>query len=1182
VAAGQLLLVVQPDNEPTAEREAPRLALPHSEDPLDELYDEENRPQNGALISDDRLQRDRARSATLAALRRILLGYDTAPDRDDTLHEIFERTLPPELSSEVLTELADFRRAVVMFADTEILFSRLPGEPDEGTPSRSNDAWLTLYLRRIEAAGAGIDESFRDQLCRALEHFGITGLSPSEALDRALLRLYATRTRRELRHRIAESILRLLGRLANAGVNLGEDEPLARALGICLELRGEVPDSLSDAAAEARYTIFELPQIERRTAAATAIVEEALQTIASGNASGVDLETLVRIADSAPALFDRIAAWATDASATRVQVALQALVLRQFAATVPRRCTPLPSIHETAVEVEFEDGITVLAAFAKLGSVDEVWEALCNSGRGPRAPLIEVTVLADGAIEEDALRAEVSPLVARAPAETRRVCFSTLPTSKNPLTLAYSGGAEGRCEQTDLMGLHPETARRLDLDRLVEFDVERLPAPRSIYAFHGKSSVVPDDAALPGRMGTLHEAAFAQTFAEAARTLRRLRNEHEIWQRLHWNRLFLVVRPAFYLLPATLDRLARELLPATRHLGLQKIIVRLALRDQPQDTSGPERELVIEPSPDGPEHIDWRDPHRGPIPPADANARRLAEARRRGLIYPYDAIRLFTQGEHAAASFEEYDLDARTGGAVSVGDRAPGGNRAAVVFGVITTPTDKHPEGVKRVCILSDPTREMGALAAPECDRLIAALDLAEKLRVPAEWVANSAGARISMDSGTENLDAVAGVVRRIVHFTEQGGEINIIVSGVNVGAQSYFDALSTMLMHTRGILIMTNSGSMVLTGRNALEASGSISAEDELGIGGFERIMGPNGQAQYYGRDLAEAYEILMRHYTYTFVAPGESQPRPFATTDPAGRAISQAPYEPSEDDFASIGAILSDQTNPGRKRPFAIRPLMRALVDRDGGWLERWTNMAGAENAVVWDAHLGGHPICLIGIENRPLPRAGHPPLDGPDQWTGATLFPFSSKKVARAINAASANRSVVLLANLAGFDGSPESMRKLQLEYGAEIARAVVNFQGRFLFVVVSRYHGGAYVVFSRHLNEGIHAVALSGSYASVIGGGPAASVIFSAEVRRRTSADPRLAALEEQLQRAGETLRRDQLRIQLESLRTQVSTEKHAEVAAEFDRVHSVERARQVGSLHDIVSTDDLRRHLIEHL
>ena len=97
--------------------------------------------------------------------------------------------------------------------------------------------------------------------------------------------------------------------------------------------------------------------------------------------------------------------------------------------------------------------------------------------------------------------------------------------------------------------------------------------------------------------------------------------------------------------------------------------------------------------------------------------------------------------------------------------------------------------------------------------------------------------------SGTENLDATARVVKRIVTFTQAGGVINVIVTGVNVGAQSYWDALSTMLMHTKGVLIMTPAASMVLTGRLALAASGSVSAEDEVSIGGHERVMGPNGQ---------------------------------------------------------------------------------------------------------------------------------------------------------------------------------------------------------------------------------------------------------------------------------------------------------------------------------------------------
>ena len=52
------------------------------------------------------------------------------------------------------------------------------------------------------------------------------------------------------------------------------------------------------------------------------------------------------------------------------------------------------------------------------------------------------------------------------------------------------------------------------------------------------------------------------------------------------------------------------------------------------------------------------------------------------------------------------------------------------------------------------------------------------------------------------------------------------------------------------------------------------------------------------------------------------------------------------------------SDATNPGRKRPFDMRSVMSAVVDQDGGRLERWHGMVGAETAIVWDAHLGGHP--------------------------------------------------------------------------------------------------------------------------------------------------------------------------------------------------------------------------------
>jgi acetyl-CoA carboxylase carboxyltransferase component len=370
----------------------------------------------------------------------------------------------------------------------------------------------------------------------------------------------------------------------------------------------------------------------------------------------------------------------------------------------------------------------------------------------------------------------------------------------------------------------------------------------------------------------------------------------------------------------------------------------------------------------------------------------------------------------------------------------------------------------------------------------------------------------------------------------------------------------------------------MVLTGKQALDFSGGVSAEDNFGIGGYDRVMGPNGQAQYWAPNLAAAGDVLMAHYDHTYVAPGEAAPRRAATSDPKDRDVSDFPHAVADSDFATVGEIFSAEHNPDRKKPFDIRTVMRAVTDQDRPVLERWAGMENADTSVVQDAHIGGWPVCLIGIESRTVSRRGFPPADGPDSYAAGTLFPLSSKKVARAINATSGNRPLVVLANLSGFDGSPESMRKLQLEYGAEIGRAIVNFAGPIVFCVISRYHGGAFVVFSKALNPNMTVLALEDSFASVLGGAPAAAVVFSAEVMNRTLADPRVAGLQA---RAAETsgAERATLSAALADTQASVRAEKLAEVAAEFDRIHSIQRAVDVGSVDAIVSVARLRPRII---
>lgn len=1240
VAAGAPILQIQPTVLPAAPAAgAARIALPEWRDPMLMFFDPQGRPDFAAVAALPVPERERARRAFAAAVRRVLLGYDQRPDIDARLHALLDAPLPAGVAPEFLAELGDINAAVEVFADTEVLFSRQPETRADGTVEPANDTWLRVYLRRRDARGAGLPERMLMLLRRALAHYDAGDLAPGLALERALLRIHAAKARAAERYRLTGGLLRHLTQLARAGVDFSGKTDLGKALDACVAMRGTVPDSLADAAIEARYRIFELPVLRRRAVRAAAVLEHSLPALASPEVT-VDLRTLGRFADSPAEVFERIAGWARSGDRAHRTLALQALVIRQYAPFAPASVAVLGDgpfagtregnlsprerdrvrgsndlSFESSIDLcrlDFPDRGVVLAALASTECASVVWEDLCTAaeretggcqipsprpspgGRGdPQGNgevFIELFLPLAEPIGHEAVGALAADLLARRTPRAGRLCVTALlPVGRREhATFAWDGARFAACPE--LFGLHPETARRLELGRLEAFALERLPAAEGLYAFAARSRELPADerlfvlgevrASLPGTPVTFHESAFVHAFNEAMGVLRALRAAHDRWRRRHWNRVTLFVRPLLRLRTEMLDRLVAALAPATRHLGIEKIVVRLALHERGGGEH--EREIVVEPGEGGRVSVAWRDPHRDPLRAASDTERRIAAARRRGVVYPYDAIELFTAG---GAHFEEFDLQAwePRPAAASVAGRPAGGNSCGIVFGVIVTPTAKHPEGMTRVLVLSDPTRELGALAAPECDRLVAALDLAQARGVPLEWVAVSAGARIAMDSGTENLDATARVVRRIVEFTAAGGEINIIVAGVNVGAQSYFDALATMLPHTRGILVMLPGSAMVLTGRLALEASGGVAAADEVGIGGFGRIMGPNGEAQYYARNLAEAYGILLQHYAFTYRAPGEARPRRHATRDPHERSIAAAPYPAEEaEGFGAVGEIFDDAVNPGRKRPFAMRPVMQALIDQDGGRLERWAAMAGAETAIVWDAHLGGHAVCLIGIESRGLPRLGPRSVDGPAEWTGGTLFPLSSKKVARAIRAASGVRPVVLLANLSGFDGSPESMRTLQLEYGAEIARAVVEFEGPFVFVVVARYHGGAYVVFSRALSSNLYTIAIEGSYASVIGGAAAATAVFGREVVARIEADPRLAAARARLGAERDAERAAAARIAVERLREEIGLEKHGEVARAFDAVHTVERARAVGSLDLVVPLADLRRRVVERL
>ncbi len=513
-----------------------------------------------------------------------------------------------------------------------------------------------------------------------------------------------------------------------------------------------------------------------------------------------------------------------------------------------------------------------------------------------------------------------------------------------------------------LRNVHPMIAHRLQFSRLVNFDLERLPSAEDLYLFHGGARENPKDERLfaiaevrdltpvedaDGRIAALPE--FERMYTEALEGLRRFQAHRGVSRRLQWNRVLLYVWPTIELAPEELARIVARLAPSSAGLGIEMVLVRGRMRDA--DGSVSERVVrLFSPAGTG-IVVEVDEPPTAPLKPMDEGTRRIISARRRGTPHPAEVLKLL------GGTFEEHDLG--DDGTLVPVDRPVATNEAGIVVGLVRNVTERHPEGMLRVALLGDPTKALGSLAEPECRRINAALDLAERLGVPLEWFALSAGARIAMDSGTENMDWIAAVLRRIIEFTQAGGELNVVVTGINVGAQPYWNAEATMLMHTRGILVMTPESAMVLTGKQALDYSGGVSADDNFGIGGYERIMGPNGQAQYWATDLAGACDVLLRYYEHAYVVPGERFPRRADSTDPRERDVRSAPHAAPDSELATVGDVLSSTANPARKKPFDIRSVMRAAIDADRPPLERWAGMADAESAVVWDAHLGGWPV-------------------------------------------------------------------------------------------------------------------------------------------------------------------------------------------------------------------------------
>ena len=1130
--------------------------------------------------------------ALLASMQALITGYDVSAQRGRRIAADYA-TASGELPVDDPELLQAELEALNSFAGLCELSRNRPTQAEEDDPEQvhSPREHFHSYLHSLDVEREALSEAFRGRLARVLAGYGVHDLARGPELEEAVYRIFLAQQRASSQLPAVTALLdRWLaaGALPDGPARADVGEVLDRLV-VATQLRYP---SVGDLARAVRFRYVEQPLVQQARQEVLAEAEHLLAELARdpGSSSADRIGALV----ASPEPLIRLLTQRFGSRGPDPEPILEVLTRRYY------RVRRLEDVRAFRL-----DGLScVTGAFELSGKVLHLVSLMVELPDLPQA-LRALTRLADEVAEPDnlvcdlylswpdrpadpdVLSAEVRDLVDGVPAlrRGRRVTVTVCTPDGDVEQLTFRPTPSGLSEELVIRGMHPLTGQRLHLWRLKNFDGVRLPSAEDTYLFHVVAKDNPRDERLIAMaevrdLTPLRDAdgeivgfpAVERLLASCLDGLRRAQAQRGERRRLDHNRVFLYAWPSIELPLTELASFARTSAPLTVGAGLDEIMLMSRIQEEP---GAAPRSVALRFSyrPGAGVTLTVTDRPTEPLRPLDDYTQKVLRSRARGTVYPYELAPLLAGPD---GSFVAHDLD-DAGRLVPV-SRPAGSNRAGIVAGLVTTPTPRYPEGMTRVALFGDPTKALGTVAEPECALMIAALDLAQERGLPVEWFALSSGARISMESGTENMDWVARGLRRIITFTQAGGEINVLVAGINVGAQPYWNAEATMLMHTKGILVMTPDSAMVLTGKHSLDYSGGVSAEDNFGIGGYDRVMGPNGQAQYWVPNLTAACDLLFAHYEHTYIAPGERWARPAPTEDPTDRDVCVFPHRHPSSEFTTVGDVFSPVTNPERKKPFDIRTVMRAVTDQDHAVLERWAGMADADTTVVYDAHLGGHPVTVLGVESRPMPRRGSFPTDGPDQWTAGTLFPRSSKKTARAINACSGNRPLVVLANLSGFDGSPESLRNLQLEYGAEIGRAIVNFDGPIVFCVISRYHGGAFVVFSGVLNDNMEVLAVEGSFASVIGGAPAAAVVFSGEVNKRTAADPRVQGLDAALTAADE-VQQAHLRIELTGLRSAVRSEKLGEVAAEFEQIHNIERALEVGSVHAIIPAAELRPHLI---
>ena len=534
----------------------------------------------------------------LQGIGRLILGFDVDPADARRLVADYNRAWPsvPADDEELLRGEDDVLSA---FVDIASVFATQVGvESLDGEPGLSAQQYLFAFLRTPETY-ADLPGWFLDRLQSAVARYGVADLAPCPAMNDALLWMFKAHHRVDLQVPAITAILeRRLGAAARLAPGSSGFITVLDRLVLDYQSRFQ---ALADLARDVRYRYSERPAFETARAETFAQVDAELQRLAFLGDTPDRADRLAALVGCPQPLRGPLSARIENAQPALRQLILDVMTRRHYSIRSLERTRTAEIENRSFAFAEYEHEGRRVHVIATHAQASQFTAALATLG-----PIVASMPKTDDVVFElylwhpgapgdpeeasEQFRRVLSGAVFDRPLG-RVVCMAAAPgegSDVKRLQFFTFRPRDGEYREERLYrGLHPMMGERLQLWRLRNFFVDRLPSVEDVYLFRGVARDNPKDerlfaivevrdltpvcdaggrvVKLPHLEWMLMEALMAIRSAQVSRAAAQ--------GRLHWNRIVMYVRSPLMIDARDLQALARRLGAQSEGLGIEKVVL---------------------------------------------------------------------------------------------------------------------------------------------------------------------------------------------------------------------------------------------------------------------------------------------------------------------------------------------------------------------------------------------------------------------------------------------------------------------------------------------------------------------------------------------------------------------------------------------------------------------------------